>query len=100
MGGGAELLAEQRELVVHEGSRGDGEPRRLLGQCRQDSRVAMSLIDGRISRQTIEVALAIGVPNPDAAATSEHDIERLVIARAVLALKDAIAVARNRRKIF
>src|SRR6516164_5796805 len=98
--GGAELLAEQRELVVHEGARSNSEPRGLLGQCRQDARVAMPLIDRRICRQTIEVAPAVDVPNPDATATGEHDIERLVIARAVLALKDAIAVARNRRKIF
>src|SRR5262249_14953617 len=80
MGGGAELLAEQRKLVVHEGPRGDSEPRRLLGQCRQDAWVAMPLIDRRICRQTVEVAPAVDVPNPDAAATGDHDIERLVIA--------------------
>src|SRR5690348_17812147 len=96
---GAELLAEQRELVVHEGSRGDSEPRRLLGQCRQNARVAMPLIDRRICRQTIEVAPAVDIPNPDAQATGEHDIERPVIARPVLALKGAIAMARSRRKI-
>src|SRR5262249_27420633 len=79
MGSGAELLAEQRELVVHEGSRGDSEPRSLLGQCRQNARVAMSLIDRRICRQTIKVAPAIDVPNPDAVATGENDIERVVI---------------------
>src|SRR6516225_147581 len=100
LGGGAELLAEQRELVVHEGSRGDSKPRRLFGQCRQDARVTMPLIDRRICRQTIEVAPAVDIPNPDAMATGEHDIERLVIVRAVLALKGAIAVARSRRKIF
>src|SRR5215469_6420050 len=98
MGGGAELLAEQRELVVHKGSRSDFEPRRLLGQCRQDARVAMPLIDGRICCQTIEVTPAIDIPNPDAAPTAKNDIERLVIACAVLALKGAIAVVRSRRK--
>src|SRR5262249_4524519 len=100
MGGGAELLAEQRELVIHESARSNSEPGRLLGSCGQDARVAMPRIARRIRRQTIEVGLAVDIPNPDAAATGEHDIERLVIARAVLALKDAIAVARNRRKIF
>jgi hypothetical protein len=100
MSGGAKLLAEQRELIVHEGSRGDSKPRRLLGQCRQDARVAMSLIDRRICSQTVEVAATVDVPNPDAAATGKNDIERLVIARAVLMLKGAIAVTRTRRKIF
>src|SRR6516164_4949915 len=98
--GGAELLAEQRELIVHEGARSNSEPRGLLGQCRQDARVAMPLIDRRICRQTIEVAPAVDVPNPDATATGEHDIERLVIVRAILVLKGAIAIARSRRKIF
>src|SRR6516225_10272135 len=99
-GGGAELLAEQRELVVHEGARSNSEPRRLLGQCRQDARVTMPLIDRRICRQTIEVTPAVDIPNPDAMATGEHDIERLVIVRAVLVLKGAIAVARSQRKIL
>src|SRR4029077_3567328 len=53
MGRGAELLAEQRELVVHESPRGDSEPRRLLGECREDAGMAVPLIDRRIGRQTI-----------------------------------------------
>src|SRR5262249_14056543 len=100
MGDGAELLAEQRELIVHEGARSDGEPRRLFGQGRQDAWVAMPLIDCRICRQTIEIAPAVDIPNPDTEASGEHDLERLVIARAVLALKGAIAVVRSRWKIF
>src|SRR5262249_55626146 len=100
MGDGAELLAEQRELIVHEGARSDGKPRGLFGQGRQDAWVAMPLIDCRICRQTIEIAPAVDIPNPDTEASGEHDIERLVIARAGLALKGAIAPARTRWKIF
>src|SRR5215475_3697246 len=99
MGGSAEFLAEQRKLVVHEGSRGDSETLCLLGQRRQDARVAMPLVDRRICRQTIEVASAVDIPNPDAVATGKHDIERLVVGRAILALEGAISIARSRRKI-
>ena len=70
-----------------------------FGERRQDARVAMPLIDRRIGRQTIEVAPAVDVPEPDAEATGEYDIERLVIARAVFALKGVIAVARRQRRI-
>ena len=100
MGRGAELLAEQRELVVHESPRGDSEPRRLLGECREDAGMAVPLIDRRIGRQTIEVAAPIDIPHPDAEATGEHDIKRRVVARAILALKGAIVSVRHRRRIF
>ena len=99
MGDGTELLVKQRELVVHEGARGDCEPRRLFGERRQDAGVAMPLIDRRIGRQTIEVAAAVNVPEPDAEATGEYDIERLVITRAVFALEGVIAVGRRRLRL-
>ena len=59
----------------------------------------MSLIDRRICGQTIEVPPAVDIPNPDTAAMAEHNIERLVIARTVLTLKGAIALARSQRRI-
>src|SRR6516164_8640742 len=94
-GGSAEFLAEQRELIVHESPRGYREPRCLLGERRQDARVAVPLIDRRIRRQTIEVAAAVDIPNPDAEAAGQHYFKRLVVARAVLALKDAIVRCRR-----
>ena len=60
--------------------------------------MAMPLIDRRVGRQTIEIAATVNVPEPDAEAAGEYDIERLVITRAVFALKGVIAVARRRRR--
>ena len=62
--------------------------------------MTMPLIDCRICGQTIKVAPAVDIPNPDTAATAEHNIERLVIVRTVLTLKGAIAVTCSWRKIF
>ena len=58
--------------------------------------MAMPLIDRRVGRQTIEVAAAVNVPEPDAEAMGEYDIKRLVITRAVFALKGQYFVVIDR----
>ena len=80
----AQLLVEEAQLVVAEGARGQGQLRGLLLHDRDDARVAVALVDGRIGRQAVEVALAVDVPDPDALAAGQHDVERLVVGGAVL----------------
>ncbi len=82
----AQLLVERAELVVVEGARGQRQPRRLLGQRRQDARVAVALVHRGIGRQAVKVAPAVQVPDPDALAARQHDVERLVVAGAVARL--------------
>ena len=78
-GKGSEFLIVKRELVVAERSRRNCEPARLLGQRRQDLRMAMALIDGGIRGEAIEITVAVYVPDPDALAATQHHIERLVV---------------------
>ena len=41
--------------------------------------MAVALVDRRIGRQAVEIALALDVPDVDAFAARQHDIERLVV---------------------
>ncbi len=54
--------------------------------------MAMALIDGRIGGQAIKVFVAVGIPQPDAPAARQHDIERLVIVRPELVLNGDIVL--------
>ncbi|MEY9791490.1 hypothetical protein ABIE77_006049 [Sinorhizobium fredii] len=78
-GEGGDLLVEQSELVVAEGARGERQLLRLLHHRLEDHRVAMALVDGRIGRQTVQIAVALDVPDEDAFAARQHDVERLVV---------------------
>ena len=74
-----EFFVEQPELVVAEGARGDRQLAGLLDQGRQDLRMAMALVDGGVGRKAVEVAVAVDVPNPNAAPAAQHHVERLVV---------------------
>ena len=41
--------------------------------------MAMALVDRGIGRQAVEIAIAVDVPDVDAFAARQHDVERLVI---------------------
>jgi hypothetical protein len=41
--------------------------------------VAVALVDGRVSRQTVEIAAALDIPDPDALAPFEDDVDRLIV---------------------
>ena len=77
-----EVLVEEGELVVAEGARGERQLLRLLDHRGEDLRVAVALVHGGVGREAVEVALAVDVPDPDALAADQHDVERLVVVRA------------------
>jgi hypothetical protein len=41
--------------------------------------MAVSLIDGRIGREAIEVSVTVHIPDPDALTAGEDDVERVVV---------------------
>ncbi len=90
-GQAGEVFVEGRHLVVAEGARGQRELLRLFRHGGQDGRVAVALVDGRIGRQAVEVAAAVHVVEPDAAAARDHDVQRMVVVRAQLVF-DHVAV--------
>ena len=79
-----DLLVEERELVVAEGARGQGDALRLLEHGGEDARVAVALVDGGVGGEEVEVAAAFDVVDPDALGALDDDIERLVVVGAVL----------------
>ena len=83
----ADLLAEGPELVVAESARGQGEALRLALEDRDQARVTVPLVDRRIGREAVEVAIALDVPDPGALATLDDDVERMVVVSAVLLLE-------------
>ena len=48
--------------------------------------MAMPLVHRRIGREAVEVAVALDVPDPDALAAGQHDVERLVVVGAEFSL--------------
>jgi len=83
----ADLLAELAELVVAEGARAEGQPLRLLGQALHQTGVAVPLIHRRVGGEKIEVAIALDVPDPDALAACDDDLERVIVVGAVTILE-------------
>ena len=75
----ADFLIKRPQLVISEGSGDEGQFFRLFLHGRKDFRVAMALIDGGIGRQAVHVFIAFNVPDPDAFAPVQDDIQRLVI---------------------
>ena len=47
-------------------------------------RMAVPLIDRRVCREEVEVALALDVPHPRSLASGDDDVERVVVVRADL----------------
>ncbi len=75
----AELLGQERPLVVAEGPRGQ---RQLLGLVRQgldDPGMAVALVDGRIGAQEIQVLPALDVVHPDALGLGDDDVQGVVV---------------------
>jgi hypothetical protein len=79
-----ELLVEHRELIVPEGAGGQREAPGLPDRRVENVGVTVSLADGRVAGQTVEIPAPIDVPHPAPLAALEHDVERLVVAGPVL----------------
>jgi hypothetical protein len=74
-----EILVEQGELVVAERPRRERELLCLLDHGGEDPGMAVALVERGVGRQAVEVALALVVPDPHAAAAHQHHVERLVV---------------------
>ena len=82
----AELLVEERELIVVERPRGERQGARLVDKRLVNLRVAVSLVDGRIGGEAIEISVAVHIPQPHALAPREHDREGRVVMGAEFSL--------------
>src|SRR5262249_38319126 len=87
LGDAAELLEERPELVAVIGARRYRQALRLLGERPEYARMAVAVADSRVGAHHVDVALALGVPEISALATSQHDWQRRVVLRAVAILK-------------
>ena len=58
-----DLLCPFREHIVVECSRGEGESLSLFAQSLDEFRVAMTLVDGAVGGEEVEVVFAFGVPD-------------------------------------
>jgi hypothetical protein len=74
-----QLLAQQRQLVVAKGPRGDRYLRGLLAQRAIDRRVAVPLVHRRVCREQIQVLSALHVIHPRARGTLDHNIQGMVV---------------------
>ena len=72
------------ERVVIEGAAAEGEALGLVGQCLQDFRVAMALVDSGIGRQEVEILFSFDVPHLGALTFGEDDRQRVIIVGPVL----------------
>ena len=77
-----QVAIEQRQLVVAEGARGEGDLLGLFNHGAVDGRVAMTLVDGRVGGEKIEVAPAFDVGDPGTFAALQHHVERVIVVRA------------------
>jgi hypothetical protein len=65
--------------VSTKGSRDQGELAALLDQGLDDPGVTVTLIDGRVGGQAVEVLATLDVPHPNAFAAVENDIQGRVV---------------------
>ena len=77
----AEFLAEQGILIVAKGARAQGDFGGLFLEGTENLWVAVTLVDGGVGGQAIEIAAAFDVIDPHAFSPLEHDVERIVVVR-------------------
>jgi len=82
----AQLLEEGAEPIVVERPRRDAHARKLRLRRRHQPRMAMPVSDRRISAHEVEIAVSVGVEQPDVLATLDDDRQRVVVVRADRAL--------------
>jgi hypothetical protein len=74
-----QFFTEERELLVSECTRGQGNFPGLLLKGLQNLRVTVSLIHSGIRCQAIEVTFALNVIDPDAFRALDHNVERTIM---------------------
>ena len=78
-----EVFVEERELVVAEGARREGELLGLFAHGAIDGGMAVALIDGRVGSETVEIFVAFYVVDPGAGGTFDDDVQRVIVVCAV-----------------
>ncbi len=72
-------MIKRRQLVVVERTRGQRQALSLIDHRLVNFGMAMALIHGRVSRKAIEIAIAVDIPDMDAFAAGQDDVEGLVV---------------------
>ena len=77
-----ELLILTEGFAV-EGTAGEAELVGLVFQCLDDAGVTVTLVDGRITGEEVEILLSLYVPHIDALALGEHHRQRMIVVSTV-----------------
>ena len=77
-----QFATEQGQLIVTICPRGERDPLGLALERSQDARVAVPLVDRRVSTQAIQVAGALYVINPRSLGPCYHHGQRMIVVRA------------------
>ncbi|OQA29942.1 MAG: hypothetical protein BWY56_02608 [Acidobacteria bacterium ADurb.Bin340] len=92
-----ELLQQGRELVVAEGTAGEGQALALGDHGLGDAGVIVALVHGGVGRQEIHVAPALHILQPHAFAAGGHHVQGMIIAGSVgvLLIDEGLAPGRG-----
>jgi hypothetical protein len=74
-----QLLQKGPHLLVVKGPRGESDLSGLLEKRLEDVGVAVSLVQGGVGGEAIEVFPALGIPDPDRLGPLDHDVEGMVV---------------------
>jgi hypothetical protein len=89
------LFVQKAQLVAAEGARRQRDAVRLLEHRLTDARVGVTLIDGGVRGEKVEVFGPLDVPDPAAGRLVNDDVQRMVVMGAVLILE--LDVVRSRQ---
>lgn len=79
-------LGKPWENIIIKGARTKGDTRGLIDESRQQLRVTVTLVDGGIGGQEVEVVTALGVPHRAPLCPRDHHREGMVVVRRIVLL--------------
>ena len=80
----ADFSVKRPELLVAKSARCHGQFLGLIRERLQDFRMTMTLVDRGVGRQTIQIAFAVNIPNPNPFAAAQYHIKGFVSLGTVL----------------
>lgn len=92
----ANLLGPLGEDIVVESARAQGEAASLLGESLDELGVAVTLVDGTVGREEVEVLAALRVPDIDTLGAGKDNGKRMVVVSGELVLGSNGALGRGR----
>ena len=75
----AELLGQERPLIIPEGPSRQRQTLGLLLDDLDDPGMAVAMVDGRMATQEVEVLVALDIPGPDPLALGQDGIQRVIV---------------------